>query len=438
LIRWALRIISAGALVSAALLPGCASSMYWGAFEESAERNIEIERQRDADDPIPDPLEPEFADGASLPTPEDGKPLSLSIEQAAVFALRNNRDLQVQQLNPVIAGTFEAIERGVFDPEVFANLDFARERVSETARATGEQFDVVGEDTSALGGIRQTLPTGTEIEATIEEDRTSSDRAPEQQEARIGLTITQSLLEGFGPAVNLASVRQAELDTEASVYQLRGFTEALLADVEIAYWNYELALEEIAIFEQSLEIAKQQRDQVEQRIEVGVLAETEAAAARTEVAIREQALIDARSTLRARQLELLRLINPDREGRLDLEIESVSEPRIDASPLENTEERLRLADRRRPDLNEARLRLEQGRLETMVTRNGLLPRLDVFISLGKSGFATTLPDAFQELDSDSYDFSAGVSFSQMLGNQAARGRDVAAREIGRASWRERV
>jgi outer membrane protein len=30
---------------------------------------------------------------------------------------------------------------------------------------------------------------------------------------------------------------------------------------------------------------------------------------------------------------------------------------------------------------------EQQRLETVVTRNGLLPRLDFFITLGKTGYA---------------------------------------------------
>ena len=90
----------------------------------------------------------------------------------------------------------------------------------------------------------------------------------EQQKAFNELIL--SLLQGFEPAVNLVSVRQAELDTSASLYELRGFVEAMLAETEIAYWNLVLAKKEIRIFEQSLAIPKQQLDEVEQQIMVGV------------------------------------------------------------------------------------------------------------------------------------------------------------------------
>ncbi len=158
-----------------------------------------------------------------------------------MLALRNNRDLQVRQLEPVVTGTFEQIERGKFDPELFAEAEYFEEKANETSRSSGEQFGVSGNAAVEMAGVRQELPTGTTIEASIGQDRSISNRAPEQQTARVGLSVTQALLRGFGPAVNLASVRQAELDTLASIDELRGFTEALLADTEIAYWNFVLA-----------------------------------------------------------------------------------------------------------------------------------------------------------------------------------------------------
>jgi outer membrane protein TolC len=81
----------------------------------------------------------------------------------------------------------------------------------------------------------------------------------------------------------------------------------------------------------------------------------------------------------------------------------------------------------RPEINEARLRLDQNRLETIITRNGLLPRLDVFIAMGRSGFDDTFRRSFQNLNDGTYDFTAGLSFSHYLGNRAAEGRDLAAR-----------
>jgi outer membrane protein TolC len=100
---------------------------------------------------------------------------------------------------------------------------------------------------------------------------------------------------------------------------------------------------------------------------------------------------------------------------------------MDAAPLNDIDDRLALAVRERPELNEARLRLEQQRLETIVTRNGLLPRLDFFIFLGKTGFDNTLDGSFRQLDGSTYDLTAGLEFSYPLGNRAAEGRDRAAR-----------
>jgi len=411
----------------AATLTACQPVDRWSVFEEDLDARFAKAKAnpRDIDaDEIPQPA----VDETSLPALDGEGSLALSIEQATMLALSNNRDLAVQQLEPVIIGTFEQIERGVFDPEVFAEAQYIKERANETARSTGGQFSVEGKDTEAAAGIRQQLPTGTEIEATVEQNREISNRAPEQQEARLGLTVTQSLLRGFGPAVNLARIRQAEIDTLASQYQLRGFTESLLAETEIAYWNFVRAAESIAIFESSLQVARQQNEGIQQRIEVGVLAKTEAAAAKAEIARREQALIDARSELKARRLRLMRLMNPTAGGTLDRAMQALTDPRIDQpTPIDDIPDRIKLAAKMRPDLNEARLRIDQNRLETIVTQNGLLPRLDAFIAYGRTGFADTFSRSFRNIDGETFDFTAGVSLSHYLGNRAAEARDRAAR-----------
>jgi len=406
------------------LYGGCVRMDRWGVFQKPSEPPVPGEDTR--------PMEgaeaylPRLTEKPTFALPAEG-PASLSVEQAILLVLQNNRDLQVRQVNPVIAGTFEKIERGTFDPELFAEFSYGKERTKETATSTGTEFEVEGNETTAVAGIRQTLPTGTTFEATVDQRRTISDRTPELQTARLGLSITQSLLRGFGPAVNLVSVRQAELGVTASEYELRGFTEALLASTEIAYWNYVLSRLAIEIVEKSLAVARQQKNEVELRIEVGILPEVEAAAARAQVASQEQALIEARSLLEENRLRLLQLISPGPPGGLDLQVDATSEPTIEPEPITDLGDRLQLAEQSRPDLNEARLRLAQNRLQTIATRNGLLPRLDLFIALGQTGFADTFTDSFRELDGNTYDLRAGVRLSHYIGNRAAKAQDLAAR-----------
>jgi outer membrane protein TolC len=407
----------------AGLSAGCTPVDRWEIYDNSLNRDT----YKDESPPtiVPVEFQTPTTEPPALPSSAE-KPIELSVEQAVMLALRNNLDLEVQQLSPVIVGTFEQIERGTFDPEFFAEAEYFDESSNEISRSSGELFSVSANEAGGGVGLRQLLPSGTTIEAVVAQDRITSDRAPELQTARVGLSVTQSLLRGFGSAVNLASVRQAELDTLASIDELQGFTQALLADTEIAYWNYVLANEKIAIFEESLEVAKKQREEIEQRIEVGILPEIEVAAARSEEALRVQALINARSQLEDRRLRILRLISPGPYGHLDWAITTTSELRITPQPITSLSDRLQLAEQSRPDLNEARLRLQQNRLETIVTRNGVLPRLDLFISLGKTGFADTFPDSFRELNGNTYDLTAGVRLSQFIGNRAAQASNLAA------------
>ncbi|KJS33705.1 MAG: transporter [Desulfatitalea sp. BRH_c12] len=424
-----IRLILATCVLST--IAACAPVDRWGAVQPDYEALL----RRTGTPPIeiPEEVLPSMAQPVPLPVPAEGQALPLSVEEAIMISLQYNRDLHVRQLNPVIAGTFEQIARGVFDPEVFAEMQYYRERASETSRATGEQFGTQGSDTSVVAGVRQSLPTGTELEATVEHERNLSNRTPDQQTARVGLSVTQSLLRGFGPAVNMIDVRQAALDHSASLYELRGYIEALVADTEIAYWNYVLAEQEIAIFENAAKVASQQRDEIEQRIAVGVLPRIEAAASRAEVALREQALIDARSQLESQRLRLVRLLGPGAAAGLDLQVRPTTGPAIDAQPITDLPERLQLAEQARPDINEARLRLQQDRLEVLVTKNGLLPRLELFAGLGRTGYADTFSQSVKELDGDTYDFTAGLRFSHFLGNRSAEARHVAARATRRQS-----
>jgi len=433
--RRALRLTIPACLVALAVAACSPNSADW--FDPNWSRIVE-ERGAKGEVPAEEIPQAEVVDPPALPDFSIDGPIELSVEQTVLLAIQRNRDLRVAELAPVVTGAFERIERGVFDPEVFASGDFSRVESLETARSTGEQFSVEADDSLLEAGVRQTLPTGTDVEFDVTQTRSISNRAPEQQTARVGLSVTQSLLRGFGPAVNLVSVRQAELETGASRFELRGFVESLLADAEIAYWEYVLAEREIAIFERSLEIAREQSDQVAQRIEVGVLPQTEAAAARSEVALREQALIDARSERDAARLRLLRLVNAPIAAAFDREIVLTSDPEIAAQELEDLEGRVALALLSRPDLNEARLRLDQNRLETIRTRNGLLPRLDIFVAFGKTGFADTFLDSFSELDGPTFDFSIGFGFSQFIGRDAAKGAyeaSIASREQAAAAVR---
>lgn len=425
-----------------AVVGGCVAPERSPLFEVDWEEQtppVRADADADADTagPVPGATEP-----PGMPQPDADGVLALSVEDAVMLALHRNRSLRVEQQNPVIAGAFELLERGAFDPEAFAEFSFGRNRASEVDRGTGEQFGVEARDFNSVAGLRQNLPSGTEVELSVSQSRDASDRSPEQQEAELGFTLTQALLRGRGPAVNLAAIRQARLETLASEHELRGFAEALVADTQIAYWNLALVREQIDIVRESLGFAQRQLDDARERIDVGTLPLAEAAAFEAEVARREQALIDAEALAEQRGLDLLQLLSfagasslggagasvGDAAGASTLVTPiTTSATRLEPAALEDVPDRLRLALARRAELGEARALAQRDRLETVQTRNGLLPRLDLFARLGKTGFSDSFGGSLEAVGTeDTFEAVVGARFSRPLGNDAARGADLAA------------
>lgn len=354
--------------------------------------------------------------------------MSLSLSEAVLVALENNHEIRLERLSWDIRATYENEQRAIFDPTLGGEVSHQRTRSERLARTGSGTESSLQEVSRGSLSAEQFLPTGTSLSLEGAYTRTESSLYANPFTAtRLGLTVTQSLLQGGSLQANLASLEQARLDSRMSEYEFRGFTEFLVAQVEKAYWDFMLAHRRIQIFEESMKLAEQQLSDTEARIEIGQLAEVELAAAQAELASRRENLINARGTLALRKLELLRLLNPPGVTLGHEEIFLTEAPLIPEVTGEPVELHLEVARRMRPELNQARLQIERGQIEGAGTRNGLLPLLDVFITLGKTGYAESFPDSWGNLDEDAYDALSGIRVSYPLMNRAALARDRRAR-----------
>lgn len=458
---WALRMGVSVALASG--LAGCAALEFSRppVTPDVRVRPDAVEKDQPSPPPLEGPLTAAEPEEKPAP-PAPGEPLGLTVEAAIAMALENNQALQVEAINPVLARTFVAEQRAVFDPTLagaFARTrnELERELLVDTTipipngqggtTAVGPipfrvDTETTNTDTTGSVGLDQVLPTGTGISVNV----SPSDASVRQRSSAPGivsegnetdadatlveLSVTQSLLRGAGLGVNLASLRQARLAYLSSGYELRGFTESLIAQVENAYWDHYLAERQIEIFEESLRVAETQAAEVEARITVGRLAESERAAAEAEVAQRRSLLIDARSNVAQTRLTLMRLLNPSPEAMRATEIELVSEPIMPEVRLDEIEDTVTFAMRMRPELNQSRLLIQQDELELVRTRNGLLPQLDLFLTLSRdvneTEYARTFEGSTRDLEDDNLRTDVGVQFSYPLGNRAARARHTRA------------
>jgi len=371
---------------------------------------------------------PQFTNPQSAlpPLPAEGL-LDLTLEQAVVTALARNRSLRVEQFEPVIATTFVEQEVARFDPVLFAEGSYESYRDRSLDDVAARFFSIDGSRTILRGGVRQSFLTGTDVSLDLSLSSREDDRADFSEEARAGLNLTQALLRDRGVAANIVGIRQAETSELASVYRLRGFTENLVAEIENTFWDYALAVRQVEIFEESFALAQKQLANIQTRIEVGQLAETEKTVGDAELALREQQLINARNARERARLTLLRLLNPPTAEGWDRQITLSEKTIIPEVNLGSPEEHEALAVRLRPDLNEARLLARRGELETVQTKNGLLPRLDLFMILGKTGYSQSFSSSFEDLDGPGYDFTIGLDYEFPLYNREAGALDRRAR-----------
>ena len=356
--------------------------------------------------------------------------LRIGLEDAILMALEHNSTVTIQRLEPLIRHTYIEEERADFDPMLTASGALDRSKIQRRLGSQSTPFDLTDRGSQYDLEIEEVLPTGTTISAGVSMGSSISSLYTDQYTGRMELSVTQSLLQGFGIGTNLAELRKACIDVDIEKAELRAVAGKLVADVENAYWDLYLTAKETDIRERSLELAERQLVESLERVAVGQLPELELAAVHAEVASRRESLIDAQSSHEQARLRFIFLLNPpNRPGWNTIPV-LADTLLVPSDTLDDISIHEKLGLKYRSDLQQARFELERGSLNVKQTRNGLLPKLDLFITLGRTTYAQSYREAVSELQSPYYDASAGLSVSLPVRNREARA------EAARARWSE--
>lgn len=343
----------------------------------------------------------------------------IRLQESILLGLENNPTVSIQRLEPQLMETIAKEQSAVFDPLISAN---ALKSESKSLRRLGSQrtpFDLKDERFELNLELTENLPTGTSLAVNTGMTGSVSNLYTDQYTGNLGLTITQSLLQGFGFGANLANLRKARLDVEISRFELKAIAENITARIESGYWELFLTGQEMEIQQRSLRLAEQQLFESLERVKVGKLAELEIAAVDAEVAARKGALIDAQSRNEQARLRLIYLLNPQQENLWTKYPLTLDQPFLPKDTIDAVEIHEALGLKFRADLSQARLQLEKGELEVRRTKNGLLPRLDVFVSLSRTTYSEIFDEAYPDINSPFYQINGGVNFVFPLTNRQA-------------------
>ncbi len=371
--------------------------------------------------------------------------VDLTLQACLQLALKNNLEIAIGRINPAMSRQKVEQAKSTFDP--VATLTVSKDRsVRQVSSALALPSRNELEDLNVDAGVAGKWVTGTETELhfTSSRNKTNSVFAGlnPAYSSELILSLTQPLLKDFGISANTANLRIASNNQTISQHRFADHVMETLFGVESAYWELVYAKDALQVEEESLKRAEDFLKLTQRRVEVGLLPKVEILQAEAEKAAREEGVISARDTLRDAEDLLRRLLNLSEEERYwEIRLVPTDQPWVEPVTSGLSGE-LQEGFKHRPDLNQARMDLENRKIRFQYTRNQLLPRVDLVGSLGLSGLAgaaqsqqdflnpgktVTSPfdgnynDALDALkNGDNYSYSIGLKLTYPLGNRDAK------------------
>ncbi len=411
------------------------------------------------------------ATGFSSPLPQQqgqqAPTLQLSLDQALRLALEQNLDIRVVDYDRDLARENIVTQRGAFDAVLQVGIPGATAVVGSVGGGFGQAAPAVGgigfsssktPSTSSLAGadvseadgyntqvqVGQRFDFGLSYQFGYSVGRTVSNslftNLNPAWNNTLGFSIVQPLLKGRGKESSGAQLLLARANASVSEEAFRAQVNTILFNVVQAYWEMVFSERNLAVAEQSLQLAGEQLGRTRAQVEVGMIAPVEETQAEVAVAQRRSELIVARNGLENATDNLRALLRAESlPGGWDTVIDATETPEI-AIEQAALDEAIRTALANRPEIATARAQIAARHVEVVAANTALLPALDLvgglsFNGIGGNeiltgGFPPTIigeveggyGDALGQLfDFDFGTWRLGVNFSMPIGNNAAKG-----------------
>jgi outer membrane protein TolC len=250
----------------------------------------------------------------------------------------------------------------------------------------------------------------------------------------VDVSLTQPLLRGRGRAVARALQIENALLEDASTLTKRQDAINIVQSVVTGYWDLVADQRALEIAQGSLDLAKERLRVTQIGVSGGKVADSELLAVEEAIQTRQEDVINAEVAIIAQSLYLRRTIGmeigPNQVG-LDAGAElSIPERTWDLADLLNQ------AEHSSPQLASLAKQEQNATIVVEVTENGLLPQLDLALTIGPQGVSScdantptpdcdsTLRHAVQNLISDPKLLVQGsLTFSQSIGRHQIYGQE---------------
>jgi outer membrane protein len=364
-----------------------------------------------AEDKVPVPTSVPSAAPASVP--------ELTLEQCIARALEKGFDLAIGRYNPVIAKEGIDAARTGYEPLVTVTGTYGK-----TTNGSTSLYPSSSATTSDLrAGVSQKLYTGTTLSASSSLDRSATDPAVlalnPAYNADVTLSVRQSLLSGFGTAVNRATLNRAKIGFTRANLDFKAQALDVIQNTENAYYNLAFAREQLNVLNLSLELANRLYDESKTRRTTGVATNLDVLQAEVGVANARRSVLLAEQTAKDQQDALLALIG---QFELDSAVGPVHFSEVgDALPVFASS--YALAKQNQPDFQSSQAAIDQLKLDLVVAKDAARPDLSVGAAVGLNGNRGSGSSAFNDaLDRQNHSWQVDFAFSYPWGQVSDKAR----------------
>jgi outer membrane protein TolC len=302
------------------------------------------------------------------------------------------------------------------------------------ALQTGIQSDNQAINLTTLsGGAQKLLRSGIIIGPHVELNRTTDNLQIRDgaNRSRISFDVTFPLRQGKGRDIVTALESAAQVDVEASLYEVNQTIADLILTTANSYWQYVAALRRLEITAGSESRGKDFLESVQTLIAADRLPRSEINQVRANVASRkeariaaEQRVIESRNSLGlAMGLDPMKLIELPAPTDSFPDAESTALPSV---AIDNIRVRIDQALGNRADYLALQKKVQSAEILYKFKKNSLLPRVDLILTGGYSGlYEGRRPDEFLAspfANGHGPDFTLGLRYSFPPSNTLALGQ----------------
>jgi outer membrane protein len=348
----------------------------------------------------------------------------LSLAECVQRAIENNYTIRIEAHNPAISATQIVQAEAAFDVEFFLDTTWADLDPAVVPHSVTAQTDT----RSIQGGFRKLLATGAQASVALGTQRQFS-AAPQLGLVKtwnpvwpsdFTVTLVQPLMRNFGLDVNRAPIIIARIGYQISMDTFVGRVRDTLLSVEQAYWALAQARRRAAIFAESTAQNLITYENMKERLDHDAT-QVEVSNSESQWKTSYVAYLEFVKIIRDAEDALKNLLN-DPAFKLSDNIEIIPTDTFFAAPIALDQfAEVRTALDRRSEILAARKAIDQTRVNAMVAKNGILPRLDLSFQYQVQGLGNTGDNSFDNLTTNRFvSYTLGASFSYNFGERAAR------------------